>query len=233
MPAFHSVFFLGGDTRIRAEVTNRFSENGWQISPADSFAELDAIPRAGGVALSFIEDSGEVTRIQEQMADRGQWLPIITCSKSVDHRLIVQAIQAGAQGHLIWPFEIEEFAKILAEAEARMDWYVHRQSAKSAARRRLEPLSRRERDVLAALARFGSNKRIALELDLSPRTVEIYRSKIMQRLGVDHIAQALWIAFQSEEFAAEPLSAGSIQGPAATMRLSSNDAAQSGAAGHY
>ncbi|WP_053833631.1 response regulator transcription factor [Croceibacterium atlanticum] len=204
MPSIHSIFFIGADTRTRAEVTKLFSTGGWQISPADSFDEFDAVPVKGAVALCYVKDAGDVAEVQEQMARRGHWLPLITCCDGGDHRLIVKAVQSGSHGHLVWPFDLDEFAGVLDEAEIRMEQIVRKQSARASASRRLQSLSRREREVLAALARFGSNKRIALELDLSPRTVEIYRSKIMQRLGVSHVAQALWLAFQSEEFVGDP-----------------------------
>ncbi|WP_172593018.1 response regulator transcription factor [Altererythrobacter sp. B11] len=179
-----------------------FADSGWQITPAEHYEEIDIVPVSGGVVLCFIESGRDVERVQAHMSLKGHWLPIISCSDKHDTTLAVQAMQADAQGHLSWPFTVAEFTAMLTRIEARMDAFVRRQNARSLARKRLQPLSPRERDVLGALARLGSNKKIALELDLSPRTVEIYRSKIMQRLRVDHIAQALWLAFQSGEFVA-------------------------------
>lgn len=60
-----------------------------------------------------------------------------------------------------------------------------------AARRLIEDLSEREREVLDLLVDGGSNKRIARELSISPRTVEIHRANMMQKLGAGHVAEAI------------------------------------------
>ena len=63
------------------------------------------------------------------------------------------------------------------------------------ARQRLASLSDREREVLELLVDGGSNKRIARELSISPRTVEIYRANLMTKMGVRSLSEALRIAF--------------------------------------
>jgi DNA-binding CsgD family transcriptional regulator len=59
------------------------------------------------------------------------------------------------------------------------------------AQRRIATLSRRERQVLDWLAQGSSNKLIARALDISPRTVEIHRANMMDKLGVQHSAEAV------------------------------------------
>ena len=63
------------------------------------------------------------------------------------------------------------------------------------ARARIEGLSPRERDVLMGLIEGRANKVIAYELDISPRTVEIYRANLMTKLRVRSLPEALRIAF--------------------------------------
>ena len=60
---------------------------------------------------------------------------------------------------------------------------------------RMQRLSPRERDVLKGLVQGCSNKRIAHQLNISPRTVEIYRANLMAKLGVRTLAETLRIAF--------------------------------------
>ena len=65
---------------------------------------------------------------------------------------------------------------------------------------RIDALSPRERDVLKGLIEGRSNKVIAFELELSPRTVEIYRANLMQKLDVRSLSDALKIAFAAGMF---------------------------------
>ena len=60
----------------------------------------------------------------------------------------------------------------------------------------LAGLTAREREVLVSLTTLGTNKAIAKELDISPRTVEKYRATILVRLGVENSAQAIRVAVE-------------------------------------
>jgi two-component system response regulator FixJ len=60
---------------------------------------------------------------------------------------------------------------------------------------RIAALSPRERDVLLGLVAGRPNKVIAHDLDISPRTVEVYRAGLMSKLGVRSLSEALRIAF--------------------------------------
>ena len=65
------------------------------------------------------------------------------------------------------------------------------------ARGRIENLSAREREVLDWLAQGSSNKTIARELDISPRTVEIHRANMMSKLGASHAAEAVRLRIEA------------------------------------
>ncbi len=64
-------------------------------------------------------------------------------------------------------------------------------------RSRIDGLAPRQREVLAELVAGRSNKQVAHMLGLSPRTVEVYRASMMDRLKVRTLAQALYIAFMA------------------------------------
>jgi PAS domain S-box-containing protein len=68
-------------------------------------------------------------------------------------------------------------------------------SASAGARTKIERLSSREGDVLRGLVEGGSNKAIARDLNLSPRTIEIYRANLMAKLGARTLAEVLRVAF--------------------------------------
>ncbi len=80
-------------------------------------------------------------------------------------------------------------------AGKRFESETGHQERVKAATDRIDKLSPRERDVLMGLIEGRANKVIAHDLDLSPRTVEIYRANMMEKLGVGSLSEALRVAF--------------------------------------
>lgn len=121
-------------------------------------------------------------------------LPVIVMSGSGDVATAVEALKGGASDFIEKPFrkpvllDALHAAILKPENDALAD-------GSEAARKRLEVLTPRERDVLHGLARGCSNKVIAYELGISPRTVEIHRARMMNQLGVRSLPHALRLAF--------------------------------------
>ena len=200
----YSLILAGGEWNGRTAISRALSDDGWRVIPVDSYDEVDAALVGRAIVICLMENAGDITRLTDRMAADGIWLPFIACTHRDDRFLVSSAYRAGAAGHLDWPFEVAELDRLIGQAEPHMRNTVVRQNARANARRRLASLSGRERDVLEAMVTDGPNKLIASRLGLSLRTVEVYRARIMMRLGVGHMAQALWIAFQSGEFAPAP-----------------------------
>ena len=121
-------------------------------------------------------------------------VPIVLTGEG-DVSVAVQAMKLGAADFIEKPCD---HLKLIAALDAA---FSHQAATRAAAQRKeqaiamLELLSPRERDVLKGLIEGQSNKVIAHDLDISPRTVEIYRAKLMEKLGVRSLSEALRIAF--------------------------------------
>lgn len=117
-----------------------------------------------------------------------------------DVGLAVQAMKLGAVDFLEKPCDPIGLVQSVSRA---FDW-LGKRSAKSSleseARAKLALLSSRELDVLQGLVEGLSNKMIAHHLDISPRTVEIYRAKTMEKLEARSLSDALRIAFSAGLF---------------------------------
>jgi two-component system, LuxR family, response regulator FixJ len=109
--------------------------------------------------------------------------------------LAVQAMKAGALDFLEKPYQPEALLTTVDGAFARFEHANAATSQGDQAKARIDALSPRERDVLTGLIDGRSNKVIAYDLDISPRTVEIYRANLMTKLGVRSLSEALRIAF--------------------------------------
>jgi two-component system, LuxR family, response regulator FixJ len=107
----------------------------------------------------------------------------------------VQAMKAGAADFLEKPCDHRALIKAVNAAFIRLTQEGRDNARRDAARSKLDLLSARELEVLQGLIEGLSNKLIAHQLQISPRTVEIYRSKLMEKLEVRSVSEALRIGF--------------------------------------
>jgi two-component system, LuxR family, response regulator FixJ len=128
--------------------------------------------------------------------------PVIVMTAHGDIPTAVQAMKAGASDFIEKPFDdevilaaVDAALKVAGQASGHTG-PVNPAVAEAAAR--IAALSPREREVLELLMVGKSNKIIAHELDLSPRTVEVHRARLMARLGVDSLAEAVRLAVRAE-----------------------------------
>jgi two-component system response regulator FixJ len=109
--------------------------------------------------------------------------------------LAVQAMKAGALDFIEKPYEASTLLDTVDAAFAHLEQASIAVTHSAQARARIDALSPRERDVLMGLIEGRANKVIAYELDISPRTVEVYRANLMTKLAVRSLPEALRVAF--------------------------------------
>lgn len=109
----------------------------------------------------------------------------------------VEAMKAGASDFLEKPSSADTLTTAIETAFGRIEDRERTERVARAAREQIEKLTPRERDVLMGLVEGRGNKVIAYQLDISPRTVEIYRAHLMEKLGVRSVAEAVRMAFAS------------------------------------
>lgn len=132
--------------------------------------------------------------LHEKMMANGDAPPVIIITGHGDVAMAVQAMKRGAFDFVEKPFEADTLVQRV-KAATRWGEITRQERARSAeANKRLSALTPREMDVLRELLRGSSNKAIARELGLSPRTVEVHRSRIMEKTGAEGVSQLVRIA---------------------------------------
>lgn len=120
--------------------------------------------------------------------------PIIVMTGHGDVPLAVEAMKAGVVDFIEKPFSNDVFLAAVKAACARLHQGEDDGQARHDAVERLSHLSPRERDVLLGVVAGKANKVIARDLDISPRTVEIYRANLMTKVGARNISELMRIA---------------------------------------
>jgi two-component system response regulator FixJ len=133
--------------------------------------------------------------VQAEMAKRGFNFPVIVLTGHGDISTAVRAMQGGAIDFLEKPFNRERLLQALDSGFAQLSDREASRKREDWARTQVGALTEREREVLEGLACGYPNKTIAYDLDISPRTVEVYRANLMIKFGVSNFADALRIAF--------------------------------------
>ena len=132
--------------------------------------------------------------VQREMAARGLGLPVVVVTAHGDVPLAVQAMRAGASDFIEKPYRGEAIIQAAEAALARGDEDRARAREAAEAMARVAALSPREADVLRGLLAGRQNKVIARDLGISPRTVELHRANLMDKLGAQRLSEALGTA---------------------------------------
>ncbi|WP_292033696.1 MULTISPECIES: response regulator FixJ [unclassified Brevundimonas] len=159
---------------------------------AETFlAERD---RAPGCIITDVRMPGiNGLQLARRIRDSGSNEPVIVITGHADLPLAIQAMRAGVIDFVEKPFDDEvllgAISRVLGQAEGALSAEGQRREMGS----RFDSLSQRERDVLDGLVQGHPNKVIAYDLNISPRTVEVYRANLMTKMKAGSLSELVRI----------------------------------------
>jgi two-component system, LuxR family, response regulator FixJ len=115
--------------------------------------------------------------------------PVIVMTGHADVPLAVEAMRAGVVDFIEKPFDDEALLTSLRSALAQTAAAAGEDAEVGEIRARLEQLTARERQVLEGLVAGQANKAIAYDLEISPRTVEVYRANVMTKMKARSLSE--------------------------------------------
>jgi len=193
-----TLHIVGGTSRSRAEQAHLGFGLGHHCEIYADALELLVRPPEHGIVLAFDDrEAGGVARVLHGLAAEGRWLPVVGTSPEPRPACVVEAIKSGALDYLRLPLRPDRLVDAIERISAEAGAYAEARRRMVEARNRIASLSPREREVLDWLAEGCSNKMIARELAISPRTVEIHRANMMSKLGAEHPSQAVRLCLEA------------------------------------
>jgi FixJ family two-component response regulator len=193
------IFVVDDDPAVRTTLSAVFMRAGYTVTCFADGAALVAAARVG-TPLCIILDvhipgkSG--LDILKQLNAQDYPVPIFMMSGQGDIAMAVHALRNGALDFIEKPFRGSD---VVARVEAAIDARAQREKGNGAAETQRfyfpgrEPLSRREQDVLAQIVAGASNKEAGRKLGISPRTIEVHRAHLMQKIGARNAADLIRI----------------------------------------
>jgi len=191
------VHVVDDDEAMRDSMAFLLRAENFQVQTyADATDFLNALPQinAGCIVTDVRMPGMSGIELLQRLRELKVSLPVIVVSGHGDVPLAVEAMKTGALDFIEKPFDDEVFLRAVRMALSAHAVDSQREAQKATINSRLESLSNREREVLEGLVAGHSNKTIAYDLGISPRTVEIYRANVMEKMQAGSLSDLVRMA---------------------------------------
>jgi FixJ family two-component response regulator len=188
-----TVFIVDDDEAYRDSLEELVSSVGHPsrtFSSAQDFLDIFTLELAGCLVLDVRMARMSGLALQEKLNTMGSRIPIVFISGHGDIAMAVKAVKDGAVDFVQKPYREQELLDAIDEALRRnVSFRGAVDDARSGLILRMEALSTREREILSMALKGQPSKIIAKALDISHRTVEQHRSRLLEKLGVVSISE--------------------------------------------
>ena len=192
-----TVFVIDDDAAVRDSVALMLGLAGYRTSVfADAEAFLAAWKKdwAGCVIADVRLPGRSGVELQEELRKLGAALPFVIITAHGDVPTARAAFRSQAVDFLEKPFDHQQLRSAIDTAFALEERRIQRRDSRQADAEKLNRLTSREREVLEQAARGLHAKEIATALGISPRTVEVHKTRIMEKLDVRNVAELVRFA---------------------------------------
>lgn len=196
-PSRKCVYVVDDDRMARRSLSFALTTAGFYVRAFISGQDfLDELPllEPGCVLLDLRMRGLDGIGVLDALGEAVRRFPVLIVTGHGDVGTVVKAMKRGARDCLEKPFTDRVLMDILATHFLGLSEEVDASAERSEAAKRFSRLTPRERDVLQGLLAGSPNKTIAQRLEVSVRTVEMHRSRLMERLGVKSLAEILQLA---------------------------------------
>ena len=191
------VFIVDDDESVRIGLKRLLFMAGFDVhlfSTANDFLEAGVADLSGCVVLDIRMPGLNGLDLQRELSACQPSPSVIFITGHGDIPLAVSAIQKGAFDFLTKPFEEGQLLDKIADAVAEYRTVQQELDQVGEVQNRFDSLTPREIDVMQNIVSGLSNKKIANALNISPRTVEIHRARVMDKMAADSVASLVHMA---------------------------------------
>jgi two-component system response regulator TtrR len=186
------IYVVDDDEAMRDSLTWLLEGEGYRVvcfESAETFLAARHPKMRGCMVLDVRMPEMSGLELHEKLDSLGSRLPIIFVTGHGDVPMAVAALQRGACDFIEKPFHNEDLLSRIHRALALDKQMAERQQRDSVISNRLDQLTQREREVMQLVVAGKLNKQVADELDISMKTVEAHRARVMEKMGVRTLAE--------------------------------------------
>jgi two-component system response regulator FixJ len=191
------VYIIDDDEAVRDSLAVQLQASGYDVesfASALSFLAAAATLPPGCVISDVQMPDMDGLELQKRLTEMNLDFPVVIVTGHGDVALAVRAMKAGAVDFIEKPFDEKSILDSVALAQSRFAAQRASAAAEASARERLGTLTPREREVFDEIVRGKQNKMIAFELDISPRTVEVHRARVLEKLEARSLSELVRLA---------------------------------------
>ncbi len=194
------VYVIDDDEAMRDSLQFLLDSAGFDVKLFENAQEfLDALPSlAFGCVVSDVRMPGidGIELLKRLRASHGGF-PVVIMTGHGDVPLAVESMKLGAMDFLEKPFEDERLTAMIEGAIRQAEPAAKSEAATQEIAARVATLSPRERQVMDGLIAGLSNKLIARDYDISPRTIEVYRANVMTKMQANSLSELVRMAMRA------------------------------------
>jgi two-component system response regulator FixJ len=195
--AARAVHIIDDDQALRDSLAFLLRSAQLEVRSFDSAKTfLDTLPNASvGCVITDIRmpDMSGIDLLR-RLKELKVGVPVIVITGHGDVALAVEAMKIGAADFFEKPFNDDQLVASVRAALQQQQDQTKRGAERAEIEHRISTLSTREKDVLAGLIDGRANKQIAFDLGISPRTVEIYRANLMNKMQAESLSDLVRMA---------------------------------------
>jgi two-component system, LuxR family, response regulator FixJ len=199
MSGERKVYVIDDDAAMRDSLNFLLGAAGFDVTTFDTATKfLNVLPRLDfGCVVSDVRMPGiDGIELLKRMKALTSRFPIVIITGHGDVPLAVEAMKLGAVDFLEKPFEDDRLIAMIDTAIRQSDPAVRDQAVTRDLAARIASLSPRERQVMDGLIAGLSNKLIARDHDISPRTIEVYRANVMTKMQANSLSELVRLAMR-------------------------------------
>jgi len=188
---------IDDDASVRKSLSRLLRSAGYTaetFSSAEEFLRREHFDGVGCILLDVRMPGLSGMDLQEELNKADYHIPIVFVTGHGDIPMTVEAMKKGAVDFLTKPFDDEELLQALRAAIEKDRNARAEHTEVHEIRRLIELLTPRENEILRYVVTGMLNKQIALELGIAEKTVKVHRGRVMEKLGVDSVAELVRLA---------------------------------------
>lgn len=186
-----TVHVVDDDDAVRKAMCMLFRSDGLltaDYAAPDEFLAVVGPQMTGCIVLDIRMPGMDGLDLQQRLREREISMPVIFLTGHADVPKAVRAMKQGALDFIEKPFDDEYLLRRVQYALTKGALQKHRKTEHDRVAQRLDQLTPREREALNLIVAGRTNKEIAEQLHISPRTVEVHRARLMKKLEAESLS---------------------------------------------
>ena len=165
---------------------------------AEAFLRVFSVDLRGCLVLDVRMPGLNGLDLHQELQRRASTLPVIFITGHGDVPMAVSALKSGAADFIEKPFNDQDLLGLIESCMEQDRAAATKRAENASVAQRLDSLTQREREVLDLIVAGKLNKQIADDLRISIKTVEVHRSRVMEKMGAESFAELVQLALKAQ-----------------------------------